>query len=68
MLYLLMSSFMAGSLHPCAGHFVRSAPLRPPAVTDQCFAQIAEHYLFDGHDQETWSYYGPLNILTYNVS
>lgn len=30
--------------------------------------QIAEHYLFDGHDQETWSYYGPLNILAYNVS
>lgn len=29
--------------------------------------QIAEHYLFDGHDQETWSYYGPLNILCYNV-
>lgn len=30
--------------------------------------QIAEHYLFDGHDQETWSYYGPLNALAYNVS
>ncbi|BGP34980.1 sphingolipid delta-4 desaturase [Rhodotorula toruloides] len=49
MLYFLLSSHMAGSLHPCAGHF------------------IAEHYLFDGHDQETWSYYGPLNILCYNV-
>ncbi|SCZ97269.1 BZ3500_MvSof-1268-A1-R1_Chr4-2g07100 [Microbotryum saponariae] len=49
MLYFLLSSHMAGSLHPCAGHF------------------IAEHYLFDGHDQETWSYYGPLNILAYNV-
>ncbi|KAI5478416.1 sphingolipid delta-4 desaturase [Pseudohyphozyma bogoriensis] len=49
LMYFLISSFMAGSLHPVAGHF------------------IAEHYLFDGHDQETWSYYGPLNILAYNV-
>ncbi|GAA6052950.1 hypothetical protein JCM3770_006751 [Rhodotorula araucariae] len=49
MLYFLLSSHLAGSLHPCAGHF------------------IAEHYLFDGHNQETWSYYGPLNILCYNV-
>ena len=48
--YLLISSVMAGSLHPCAAHF------------------IAEHYLFEGLDQETWSYYGPLNILAYNVS
>ncbi|KAM0786813.1 hypothetical protein ACM66B_002245 [Microbotryomycetes sp. NB124-2] len=49
MLYFLLSSFLAGSLHPLAGHF------------------IAEHYLFDQLDQETWSYYGPLNILAYNV-
>lgn len=49
LLYLLFSSFFAGSLHPCAGHF------------------IAEHYLWDGLEQETYSYYGSLNILTYNV-
>lgn len=49
MWYLLISSVLAGSLHPCAAHF------------------IAEHYLFEGLDQETWSYYGPLNILAYNV-
>jgi sphingolipid delta-4 desaturase len=47
--YLLTSSFFAGSLHPCAAHF------------------IAEHYMFAGIQQETWSYYGVLNVLAYNV-
>jgi sphingolipid 4-desaturase/C4-monooxygenase len=63
--YFILSSFLAGSLHPCAGHF------------------IAEHYVFAQHTRsqkgsratpmvsanptETYSYYGMLNILTYNV-
>lgn len=62
--YFVMSAFLAGSLHPCAAHF------------------IAEHYIFSQHQEpqpaaspetaraplpETFSYYGPLNMLTYNV-
>lgn len=63
LMYFIVSSFLAGSLHPCAAHF------------------IAEHYVFDKNVPktptsevaknipipETYSYYGPLNILTYNV-
>jgi sphingolipid 4-desaturase/C4-monooxygenase len=61
LLYLLLSSFLAGSLHPLAGHF------------------IAEHYVYEPVTKEatnpkngvpipeTFSYYGPLNVLAYNV-
>ncbi|KAI1344783.1 sphingolipid delta-4 desaturase like protein [Xylariaceae sp. FL0016] len=61
LLYFLLSSFLAGSLHPLAGHF------------------IAEHYVYSTVTPtqkdpanavpipETYSYYGPLNILAYNV-
>ena len=60
LVYLILSSFLAGSLHPCAAHF------------------IAEHYVFDAPATvskqpsnvpipETYSYYGGLNFLTYNV-
>ncbi|KAI1763989.1 sphingolipid delta4-desaturase [Hypoxylon sp. FL1150] len=61
LLYFILSSFLAGSLHPLAGHF------------------IAEHYVYETVTPsqadptnrlpvpETYSYYGPLNIFTYNV-
>ena len=52
-MYLMLSTFLAGSIHPTAGHFV------------------AEHYQLSPDtvrsSSETFSYYGPLNYLTYNV-
>jgi len=48
LVYFILSSVMAASLHPTAGHF------------------ISEHYLLTGVE-ETSSYYGPLNYISYNV-
>jgi len=52
--YLLACLLVAGGLHPCAGHFV------------------SEHYVLgdvdgDASPQETTSYYGVLNRVTWNV-
>ncbi|RKF63651.1 Sphingolipid delta-desaturase [Erysiphe neolycopersici] len=59
--YLILSSFLAGSLHPCAGHFIAEHYLlhMPP--------QGAQDELTNTQLPETFSYYGPLNFLTYNV-
>ncbi|KAL7423895.1 sphingolipid delta-4 desaturase [Cryptotrichosporon argae] len=56
MLYLLFSSFFAGSLHPCAAHFIAEHYImNEPEAGVQSLAQ------------ETTSYYGKLNWLCYNV-
>ena len=62
MFYLLLSSFFAGSLHPCAAHFIAEHYLMngPLAVEGEEDIQ--------GLAQETTSYYGRLNWLCYNVS
>ncbi|KAI5776185.1 fatty acid desaturase-domain-containing protein [Geopyxis carbonaria] len=60
--YYIFSSFLAGSLHPCAGHFIaehyvfeKSKPSPQNAVNE------------GPAPPETYSYYGPLNFFTYNV-
>jgi sphingolipid delta-4 desaturase len=65
--YLIMSSFLAGSLHPCAGHFIAEH-----YVFAQAGRSAASRLKPTPHDPsialpETYSYYGPLNLLTYNV-
>lgn len=67
--YFIMSSFLSGSLHPCAGHFIaehyvlgkNNKPRK--AVSDGKIANISP----DQIPAETYSYYGVLNRLTFNV-
>jgi len=52
LIYLLLCLMIAGGCHPCAGHF------------------ISEHYVFPHYNtnvQETFSYYGVLNKISWNV-
>ncbi|KAF2736382.1 sphingolipid delta4-desaturase [Polyplosphaeria fusca] len=59
--YLIMSSFLAGSLHPCAGHFIAEHYVfeKLPSAAKDPANKIPV--------PETYSYYGPLNFFTYNV-
>ena len=79
--YLLLSSFLAGSLHPCAGHFIAEHyffSMVEKGGTESIQQQKKERNgTTNGNANtgdetslappETYSYYGPLNILTYNV-
>lgn len=60
-LYLLLSSFLAGSLHPLAGHFIAEHYVYETVTPTQ---KDPENRI---PVPETFSYYGPLNWFTYNV-
>ncbi|KAI8934093.1 hypothetical protein NX059_008855 [Plenodomus lindquistii] len=62
--YLILSSFLAGSLHPCAGHFIAEHYVfekraKTAGPTSDAVNAIPL--------PETYSYYGILNFFTYNV-
>ncbi|PGH36350.1 sphingolipid delta-4 desaturase [[Emmonsia] crescens] len=80
--YLILSSFLAGSIHPCAAHFIAEHYFfsKTGAGTESIEEQRRQKSnqtagkqgdsssaLANLSPPETYSYYGPLNILTYNV-
>ncbi|KAK9473757.1 fatty acid desaturase-domain-containing protein [Dipodascopsis tothii] len=62
--YLITSSFLAGSLHPCAGHFIAEHYVLDPEAID---ANARATNRAAVPPPETYSYYGILNLFTYNV-
>lgn len=63
--YFLFSSFLAGSLHPCSGHFIAEHYVLNENNTEK--STLVENQNVSQLPLETYSYYGPLNALTWNV-
>ena len=58
LVYLLLSSFLAGSLHPCASHFIgEHYTINKPISKPDSQIPLTD----------TYSHYGWLNLLCYNV-
>jgi sphingolipid 4-desaturase/C4-monooxygenase len=66
LVYFILSSFLAGSLHPCAGHFIAEHYVFERSKTAKA-ASKRKNPTADAPLPETYSYYGPLNFFTYNV-
>jgi len=62
LIYLIFSSFLAGSLHSYAGHFIVEHYILSYTTPSKTGDAAAVPF-----PDETFSYYGPLNILCYNV-
>ncbi|PSK34330.1 hypothetical protein B9Z65_8656 [Elsinoe australis] len=72
--YLIFSSFLAGSLHPCAGHFIAEHYVFDRENVEKQYNEHLRNSSAATKDAlksvpvpETFSYYGPLNFFTYNV-
>ncbi|KAF2233919.1 dihydroceramide delta(4)-desaturas-like protein [Viridothelium virens] len=67
--YLILSSFLAGSLHPCAGHFIAEHYVfaKTQTLAGRSGRGVKSEEAKNVPLPETYSYYGPLNVLTYNV-
>ena len=73
--FLALSVLVAGGVHPCAGHFLTEhysfSDGRSSSDTGVENAEAADNAENAGNKekkmQETFSYYGPLNLLSWNV-
>lgn len=66
-IYFLMLSFLAGSLHPTAGHFIAEHYVLNENNKPRLAVKDEDGVNIDLAPLETYSYYGWLNNVTWNV-
>jgi len=74
LLYLLLSVLLGGGLHPAGAHFIAEHYMWPPSAADAAAEAAksdeqrrADAAACEGAAQETFSYYGFWNAVTYHV-